>query len=160
MPSSTSYPFYTPTGITHFKKVSGKEGVFIGTKGNEVRIDTGNQTYVVTLNASAGSTALHGAYIVVPYDVTLVAAYAQIASGTVGTGASVTINLTDTAGASLFGTASFTSAGTAGAQLLTFGTMSTATISATGVIAITQASCATAYGASYTIVATRASGTA
>lgn len=150
----------TGAGFTHFKKVSGKEGVYTGVAGSEVRIDTGNQTYTVTLNASAGSTALHGAYIVVPYDVRLVSAYAQIASGTTGTGASIAINLTDTAGAALFGTASIASAATAGSTLVTFGTMSTATISATGVIAITQASCATAYGASLTIVATRASSTA
>lgn len=160
MPSSTSYPYYTPTGVTHFKKVSGKEGVFTGVKGSEIRIDTGNQTYVVTLNAAASSTAAHGAYIVVPYDVTLVAAYAQICSGTTGTGASIAINLTDTAGAALFGSASIASAGTAGTILTTFGTMSTATISATGVIAITQASCATAFGTTITIVATKASGTA
>ncbi len=159
MPTSTSYPFYTPTGVTHFKKVAGKEGVFTGTKGNEVRIDAGNQVYTVTLNAAAGSTAAHAAYIVVPYDVTLVSAYAQIASGTTGTGASIAINLTDTAGAALFGSASIASAATAGSTLVTFGTMSTAVISATGVIAITQASSATAYGSSITITATKASGT-
>lgn len=147
-------------GFTHYNKVSGKQGVYVGAEGSEVRIDTGNQTYVVALNAAASSTAAHGAYVVVPFDVRLVSAYAQIASGTTGTGASIAINLTDTAGTALFGTASIASAATAGTTLVTFGTMSTATISATGVIAITQASCATAFGTTITICATRASSTA
>lgn len=150
----------TGAGYTHYNKISGKNGVFTGVAGSEIRIDTGNQTYTMTFNAAASSTAIHAAYIVVPYDVKLVSAYAQIASGTTGTGASIAINLTDTAGAALFGSASIASAGTAGTILTTFGTMSTATISATGVIAITQASCATAFGSTITIVATRASSTA
>lgn len=150
----------TGAGYTHFNKVSGKNGVFTGTAGNETRIDTGNEIFTVTLNASAGSTALHASYIAVPYNTKLVSAYGVVNSGTVGTGASIVINLTDTAGASLFGTASFTSAGTAGQELITFGTMSTAVISATGVIAVTQASCATAYGSTIVITATRASSTA
>lgn len=150
----------TGAGYTHFNKVSGKNGVFTGVAGSEVRIDTGNEIFTVTLNAAAGSTAAHGSYIAVPYNTRLVSAYGVVNSGTVGTGASILINLTDTAGASLFGSASFTSAGTAGQELITFGTMSTAIISATGVIAITQSSCATAYGSTITITATRASSTA
>lgn len=147
-------------GFTHFNKVSGKNGVFKGIKDSEIRIDTGTLTYTTTLGSAAGTTAAEAAYITVPYDATLVSAYATLSNGTVGTGASITITQTDTAGASLFGSASFTSAGTAGQQTITFGTMSTATISAVGVIAITKASCATAYGCTITLTATRVSSTA
>lgn len=145
-------------GFTHFNKVSGKNGVYTGVEGSEVRIDTGNQMYVV--NFTGASTAGEAAYIVVPYNVNLVSAYGQVASGTTGTGATITINLTDTAGASLFGSVTLASAGTAGTITTTFGTMSTAVITATSVIAVTKASCATAYGETITIVATRASSTA
>lgn len=150
----------TGAGYTHFNKVSGKNGVFTGVAGSEVRIDTGNEIFTITLNAAAGSTAAHASYIAVPYNTRLVSAYAVVNSGTTGTGGALTIQATDTAGAALFGTASFASAGTAGAELVTFGTMSTATISATGVIAVTQASSATAFGSTITITATRASSTA
>lgn len=150
----------TGAGYTHFKKVSGINGVFTGAAGSEIRIDTGNQVFTVTLNAAAGSTALHAAYIPLPYGVRLVSAQGTVASGTVGTGASIVINATDTAGASLFGTASFTSAGTAGQETITFGTMGTATLAAGSVIAITQASCATAYGSTIVVAATRVSSTA
>lgn len=147
-------------GFTHFNKVSGKNGVFTGIAGSEVRIDTGNQVFAMTFNAAASSTALHAAYIALPYGVRLVSAQGTVASGTVGTGASILINATDTAGASLFGSASFTSAGTAGSETITFGTMGTATLAAGSVIAITQSSCATAYGSTIVIAATRVSGTA
>lgn len=144
-------------GITHFDKVSGKNGVYVGAKGAEVRIDTGTITYSV--NLAGASTALEAAYISIPYDSLLVGANAVISSGTTGTGASFTITLTDTAGAALFGTASFASAGTAGAATISFGTTSTAVITALGVIAIVKASCATAYGATVTITATRVGST-
>lgn len=144
--------------VTHFDQVSGKRGVFRGIRGSEIRIDTGTIQFTVCFTGA--STAAEAAYVAVPYDVTLVSAYGVVASGTVGTGASVQFNLTDTAGASLWGSASFTSAGTAGQQTVTYGTMSTATISAVGVIAVTKASCATAYGATILITATRVASTA
>lgn len=145
-------------GFTHFDKVSGKQGVFVGAKGSEVRIDTGTITFAV--NLAGASTAAEAAYIVVPYDARLVSVYADIASGTVGTGAQVSIFLNDTAGAALVTAASFTSAGTAGAETLTFAGLSTATISAVSTIAIVKASCATAYGATISVTATRVASTA
>jgi hypothetical protein len=145
---------------THFDQVSGKRGVFKGAKGSEVRVDTGTVTYSVVLGAAASTTALEAAYIVVPYDVQLVGANVIVSNGTTGTGASIQINQSDTAGAALFGTVSLASAATAGMLNTQFGTMSTATITALGVIAITKASCATAYGATVSITATRVGSTA
>ena len=159
------------TGVTHFNKVSAKTvgyagaagseairydttGCWTGAAGSEYRLDTvGTLTWVV--NLAGASTAAQGAYIAVPYACTLVSAYGVVSSGTVGSGASTTITLTDTAGAAQFGTASFTSTGTAGSQTITYGTMSTASIAAAGVICIAMASCATAYGATFSITATK-----
>lgn len=148
----------TGAGYTHFNKISGKNGVFVGAAGSEVRIDTGTQTF--TVNLAGASTALEAAYVVIPYTSVLVSAYAAISSGTTGTGGAFTITLSDTAGAAQFGTASFASAGTAGSATLTFGTMATAQISAGSVLAVVKASCATAFGATVTIVATRVASTA
>lgn len=142
------------TGVTHFNKVSGKTGVYSGIAGAEVQIDVGNVQF--TTNLAAQTTAADGAYFVMPFAVNLVAANAAICSGTTGTGASFTITLTDTAGANLWGTASFASAGTAGSAVVAFGTMSTAQIAAAGVICVTKASCATAYGATIVITCTKA----
>ena len=116
-------------------------------------IDTGNQIFIV--NFQGASTAAQTAYIAVPFACNLVSGRSTVASGTVGTGASVNVYLTDTAGSSLFGAATFTSAGTAGQQTLVLGTMSTAQIAQAGVIAVVQSSCATAYGATVVITATK-----
>lgn len=140
-------------GYTHHDKISGRNGLFRGARGSEVRIDTGTVQFCI--NFTGPSTAAESAYVAVPYDVTLVGAQGTVASGTVGTGANVQFNLTDTAGTALFGTAAFTSAGTAGAQTVTYGTTSTATITQGQVIAVTKASCATAYGATIIITMTR-----
>lgn len=145
------------TQVTHFNKVSGNNGVYTGPTGSEVQIDVGNQTYVVNMGGSATSTAADAAYITVPYAMNLVAAYATICAGTVGTGAQISCTLTDTAGAAQFTAASFTSAGTAGQQTLTFAGITTVQVPATGVLAIVKASCATAYGCTITIVGTKAS---
>lgn len=144
----------TGSGYTHFKKVSGVDGVYKGAAGSEISLSDGNQIFTANL---AGGTAADAAYIVVPYACKLVAGYIDIRSGAVGTGVTVTTFNNDTAGTALFGSVSIASAGTAGSVTYTMGTMSTATLAAGSSIAIIEASSATACGLSVTIVATKAS---
>jgi len=146
----------TGAGFTHFNKVSGKSGVYQGVAGSEVRIDTGTITATAVL--AGASTAAEQAYIVFPYDVSLIGGYVVPCSGTVGTGATVALQLTDSAGAT-YGTATLTAAGTSGAQVLAFSSVLTTTVTAGTALCVAKASCATAYGAAITIVGTRMSST-
>lgn len=142
-------------GYTHISKPCGVDGVYKGAKGSEIDISVGNQVF--TVNLGLGSTAADAAYIVVPYDVKLVAGYVDVANGAVGTGVTITVFQNDTAGTALFGSCAIASGGTAGAATYTLGTMSTATITALSSIAVLQASSATACGTTVTLVATKAS---
>jgi hypothetical protein len=147
----------TGAGYTHFNKVSGINGVFKGAAGSEVRIDTGTLTTTVAL--AGGSTAAEATYVAFPFDAKLVGGYVICNAGTVGTGATTLLQLTDTAGAT-YGTASLTATGTLGAEVAAFSSVVTTTISAGTGICIAKASCATAYGVAVTICATRMSSTA
>jgi len=79
-----------------------------------------------------------------------------VCSGTTGTGATLTIYKSDTAGSGML-VGTFTSGGTAGAQVLAFtsGTSGVTSIAAGLAVCISKASCATSYGCSISVFTTR-----
>jgi hypothetical protein len=100
------------------------------------------------------SPAAKTSYVIIPYACT-VNAKAVVTSGTTGTGATINCYVTNTAGAILV-TGTFTSAGTAGSQILTFtNTSGTTTIAANLAVAVVKASCATSYGCMVSLFATK-----
>lgn len=105
---------------------------------------------VLIVNFPGSSTAVERAYITVPYAIVGISGQAQICAGTVGTGASIVVSVTDTAGGTMI-SGTFTSAGTAGQQVLTLAAGGTNALSSGGVLCVTKASCATAYGATVSI---------
>lgn len=115
---------------------------------------TASLSTLVSVNFAGSSTALERAYICVPFAVTAIAGYGVVNSGTTGTGASVVVSVTNTAGGTML-SGSFTSAGTAGAQVLTLSAGGTSTLAALGVLCVTKASCATAYGATISFYLTK-----
>ena len=146
------------TKITHFNKVSAVNGYYVGASsaGETKTISSTGQVFGkenVVLTANVGGSV--AAYVVVPFDMKLEAAYADIASGALGTLVELRMQLNDTAGANLCTAISMgASAATAGSGLVTVGTLSTATITALSSIAIT-ASSGTAFEATVTILGKR-----
>lgn len=143
-----------PNGVTATSTTS----VGVRTVAGEIYSDVFNsgvsglvgQSVLITGNILGASTAIEEAYIPVPWGCTIKSAYADIKSGTTGTGAAVTLYVNDTAGTNV-GTASFASAGTAGAALLTIGSALSTALTTGQSIVVVKASCATAYGIGYTI---------
>ena len=109
---------------------------------------------VFVVNLPGASTAVERAYIPVPFAVVGISGQAQINSGTVGTGALISITVTDTAGGTML-SGTFTSAGTQGQQTLALTAGGTTTLATNGVLCVTKASCATAYGATISIYAAK-----
>ena len=135
------------TGYTHFNKVSGINGVYTGSNGNELDIGT------IILTTTANGTI--GAYIPVPFDLKMDSCYADIAGGALGTAVVLQLFANDTAGTALCTAISMgASAATAGSGLVTVGTLSTATLSALSSIVVLATS-ATACETTVTIVAHR-----
>lgn len=104
---------------------------------------------IISINFAGASTAVERAYVQIPFNLTAISGKAVVNSGTTGTGASIVVSVTDTAGGTML-SASFASAGTAGSEVLTLAAGGTSAL-ATGVLCITKASCATAYGATVSL---------
>ena len=136
------------TGITHFKNVDGKEGLYIGNQGAEIPLFDKNACQTAVF---ASSSAAATAWVVAPFDCT-VAGY-WTATSAVATAAGVTVAI-GSAGATLLTTSAVAlsigdtvafSAGTAGNTIVPGGTA----------ISIATANNGTAYAALATIVMTR-----
>ena len=96
-----------------------------------------------------------GSYIVVPYNCQLQAGYADIASGALGIGVTLSLFANDTAGTALCtAIAMGASAATAGSGTVTIGTLSTATLTALSSIVVLATS-ATACTTTVTLTAKR-----
>jgi hypothetical protein len=98
---------------------------------------------------AGASTAAEAAYLPVMVAGTVVAKY-QIASGTVGTGATLLFYVTDTAGANIL-SAALASAGTAGVIGSFSSTTASVVVTTAQGICVIKASCATAYGVGLSI---------
>ena len=139
-------------GYTHFNKVSGINGVYVGANGSEELIASASGGNVVlTVNISSASPA----YIPIPFDMAMNACYADISSGALGTAVALALFANDTAGTALCTAISMgASAATAGSGLVTVGTLSTATLSALSSLCVIMSS-GTACGATVTVVGHR-----
>jgi len=124
-------------GYTHFDKVCGVNGVFVGAKGSEVQMNSG----AIPLNIAAASTAAVTIYTVAPAAGTI-SGYA-VFSVSAGTARSVTVTA-GSAGAELLTTGTLGVTGTIGAVQTMSNTSGTTTVSAGDSLKVTLASCATA----------------
>lgn len=113
-------------------------------------------TQIVVVSFAGSSTAVDRTYVAVPFAVTGISAKAVAISGTTGTGALITVFVDNTAGSDLLA-GTFTSAGTAGSQVLSFtnGTSGVSTLAAGHAFCVSKASCATAYGCTVTFYLSR-----
>ena len=103
----------------------------------------------------ADSPASEDKYVVIPYAATL-SVKGVVCSGTTGTGATIVVYQTNTAGSDILA-GTFTSAGTAGQQVLSFtaGTSGVSSVTAGLAVCVVKASCATSYGCSLSLFMTR-----
>jgi hypothetical protein len=140
-------------GYTHFKKVSGKEGLYTGAAGSEIKVANGGVLYKGTAGAEVAVTGSEGVISIAiaqattaAVDVYLPAPYAASLSGyavfsvSSGTGRVVTVN-DGSAGAELGTTAITGVTGTIGAVIAFTGS---ANVTAGQALRINLASCATA----------------
>lgn len=122
---------------------------------NDTKV-TAALTQIVTVSFAGSSTAVDRTYVAIPFAVTGISAKAVTISGTTGTGASIQVFVDNTAGNDLLA-GTFTSAGTAGSQVLSFtnGTSGVSTLLAGHAFCVSKASCATAYGCTVTFYLSR-----
>jgi hypothetical protein len=125
-------------GFTHFDKVCGVNGVYVGAKGSETGVFAGTS---VLVNVTEASTAANTQYIVAPI-AGAVTGYAAL-SVSAGTGRVVSVAL-GSAGDNLCATAVTGVTGTIGASVVMSASSGGNTCTAGQALRVVLASCATA----------------
>lgn len=157
----------TGAGFTHFNKLSGKNGLYVGVAGSEIKVaDTSSSSYRGSAGSEysvadkdevitwiAGSVSAGTVYVVAPYSAS-VAGY--VVQGGAAPAVPGTVTATVGSAGAILLTATPASAGIAGAVTAMSNTSGTTTIASGGSIKLDLGTSGTAYSQTVAIVLTRA----
>ena len=140
-------------GYTHFDKVDGVNGLYVGAKGSETQVASTNGLFeTVVLTHSFGSASIGDAYVVSPIAGTVAG---NIVQGGAAPGVPGTITATVGSAGAVLLTGTQASAGSAGTVTAMTNSSGTTTIDAGASIRLQSAASGTAYLHGMTISVTR-----